>query len=87
MKKKFKEISEGYEILTDPTKFNNNYSNSFNFKSSFIDSNDLFNQIFGSMNIHSKNFNINSNISININTTIPKTFVRASSVTFVNAKY
>ena len=80
---KFKKISEAYEFLMNPDKFSN--INSQSFRSSFVDPNELFNQIFGSMNVNP--FNSRSNISINITgNNIPQSVIRSSSVTIINGK-
>jgi DnaJ-class molecular chaperone len=51
---KFKQISEAYELLMNPDKFNtmNNGNGAPGFGRGFVDPNELFAQIFRDMNIH-----------------------------------
>tara|TARA_Y100000992_G_scaffold69024_2_gene43125 strand:- start:489 stop:995 length:507 start_codon:yes stop_codon:yes gene_type:complete len=57
--KKFKEISQAFEILSNRQKFNNN---NFNYSSS-INPNDLFEQMFREMNIKSTNTNTTTRVN------------------------
>lgn len=49
---KFKQISEAYELLMNPEKFNTMNNGHPGFGRGFIDPNELFAQIFRDMNIH-----------------------------------
>jgi molecular chaperone DnaJ len=49
---KFKQISEAYELLMNPEKFNTMNNGGPGFGRGFVDPNELFAQIFRDMNIH-----------------------------------
>jgi len=49
---KFKQISEAYELLMNPDKFNTMNNGHPGFGGGFVDPNELFAQIFRDMNIH-----------------------------------
>lgn len=49
---KFKQISEAYELLMNPEKFNTMNNGGPGFGGGFVDPNELFAQIFRDMNIH-----------------------------------
>jgi len=59
--KKFKEISQAFEILSNKHKYMNNNFDS----SSFINPNDLFTQIFREMNINSRNTTTTTSTTVN----------------------
>ena len=83
--KKFKEVAEAYEILSNKEKYATN--NSFrrqNFNSQFVNPHDIFNQIFKDMNISNNAFN--TRMHVNINVPMQNTVVRSSSVTIKDGK-
>ena len=75
--KKFKEISEAYEILTNKQKYNNNiiYNNCSNFN---INPHDLFSQIFNQSNSQQFNVHFGSNM--------PNIVQTSTSVKIANGK-
>jgi len=90
--KKFKEIAEAYEILTNKDKYKNkNLFETGNFRNNFVDPNQLFNEIFKNMNINqSQNQTFTSGFNVNINfpnSNIKSSCVmRSSSIRFENGK-
>lgn len=84
--KKFKEVAEAYEILTNKDKYRNKtiFENQ-----NFVDPNELFNEIFKNMNIN-QGFSFSSGMNFNIN--IPRNnnqsncVIRSSTVRFENGK-
>jgi molecular chaperone DnaJ len=89
---KFKQISEAYELLMNPEKFNTMNNGAPGFGRGFVDPNELFAQIFRDMNIHQQGHgqaqNPFSNIfEMHINGGMPANNVmRSSSVFFINGQ-
>lgn len=88
--KKFKEIAEAYEILTNKDKYRNkNLFENGGFPGNFIDPNELFSQIFRNMNINQhQTFSSEMNVNINFsNTNINSNCImRSTTVRFENGK-
>ena len=87
--KKFKEIAEAYEILTNKDKYRQNNFNNIHSAKGFVDPHEIFNQIFRDMNIG--NFgnigNRRSNISIVMPGNIQSNCImRSSSISIQNGK-
>jgi len=82
---KFKQISEAYELLMNPEKFNNGPSG---FGTGFVDPSELFNHIFRDMNMHSGNpFSNMQGFQVNFNNPgFNNNVMRSSSVFFVNGQ-
>tara|TARA_Y100000389_G_C17454692_1_gene517304 strand:+ start:2502 stop:2990 length:489 start_codon:yes stop_codon:yes gene_type:complete len=83
--KKFKEIAEAYEILTNKEKYknenpfvNNSPFNHPGFAQGFVNPHDIFNQMFKDMNL--------GNMHVNIQQVRPVHVMRSSSVKIVNGK-
>ena len=77
--KRFKEISEAYEILTNKEKYNNNI-NFNNVPQNFnINPHDIFSQIFNQSNNQ-------SSININFGGNIPNIVQKTTSIKMVNGK-
>jgi DnaJ-class molecular chaperone len=96
---KFKQISEAYELLMNPEKFNTMNNGAPGFGRGFVDPNELFAQIFRDMNIHQQGHgqghaqNPFSNIfEMHINGGMPfggmpaNNVMRSSSVFFINGQ-
>ena len=90
---KFKQISEAYELLMNPEKFNTMNTGGPGFGRGFVDPNELFAQIFRDMNIHHQGHAQNpfSNIfEMHINGGMPfggmPANMRSSSVFFINGQ-
>ena len=85
--KKFKEVAEAYEILTNKEKYTNRCQRP-GFNSDFVNPHDIFNQIFKDMHINNpSNMQTNPNIHINIPTNLRSNVVmRSTSVRFENGK-
>jgi DnaJ-class molecular chaperone len=83
--KKFKEIAEAYEILSNKEKYVNNFNTNRSFNSQNIDPNELFKQMFQNMNIFENNLhnNMTSTFSINLGNIQRNnmTNIRSSSIT------
>ena len=80
--KKFKEIAEAYDILTNKDKYinNNPFTKYSGFKTTHINPNDIFNQMFGGMNF-------NTHMNINIPTRQNNTHItRSKSIKIENGK-
>jgi len=88
--KKFKEIAEAYEILTNKDKYRNkNLFDNGSFRNNFVDPNELFSQIFRNMNINQhQTFSSEMNVNINFsNTNINSNCImRSTTVRFENGK-
>jgi len=94
----FKQISEAYELLMNPEKFNNvNNCGHPGFGRGFVDPNELFNQIFRDMNMNNCQGHPFSNIfEMHINGGMPNggmpnggmnnRVMRSSSVFFINGQ-
>jgi curved DNA-binding protein CbpA len=82
---KFKQISEAYELLMNPEKFNNGPSG---FGAGFVDPSELFNHIFRDMNMNSGNpFSNMQGFQVNFNNPgFNNNVMRSSSVFFVNGQ-
>jgi len=81
--KKFKEIAEAYEILTNKDKYRQNNFNNIHSARRFVDPYDIFNQIFREMNIGNRR----SNISIVMPGNIQSNYVmKSSSISIQNGK-
>ena len=85
---KFKQISEAYELLMNPEKFNNFNNGPSGFHGGFVDPSELFNHIFRDMNMNQGNpfanmhgFQVNFN-----NPGLNNHVMRSSSVFFVNGQ-
>jgi len=85
---KFKQISEAYELLMNPEKFNNINNGPHGFGHGFVDPSELFNHIFRDMNMNQGNpfanmqaFQVNFN-----NPGLNNNVMRSSSVFFVNGQ-
>lgn len=82
---KFKQISEAYELLMNPEKFNNNCPPGFG--GGFVDPSELFNHIFRDMNMnHSNPFSNIQEFQVNFNNPGFNNVVRSSSVFFINGQ-
>ena len=84
--KKFKEIAEAYEILSNKDKYASN--NSFrqqHFNSQFVNPHEIFNQIFKDMNISNNAFNTRMHVNINVPMQRNNIF-RSTSVTIKDGK-
>lgn len=84
--KKFKEIAEAYEILSNKDKYASN--NSFrqqHFNSQFVNPHEIFNQIFKDMNISNNAFNTRMHVNINVPMQRNNVF-RSTSVTIKDGK-
>ena len=89
---KFKQISEAYELLMNPEKFNTMNNGHPGFGGGCVDPNELFSQIFRDMNMH--NGHPFSNIfEMHINGGMPfggmpnnNNVMRSSSVFFINGQ-
>jgi DnaJ-class molecular chaperone len=81
---KFKQISEAYELLMNPEKFNN-FTNG---PPGFVDPSELFNHIFKNMNMNSGNpFSNMPGFQVNFNNPgFNNNVMRSSSVFFVNGQ-
>lgn len=66
--KKFKEIAEAYEVLSNKEKYVHNFNTNRSFNSQNIDPNELFKQMFENMNMFENNLhnNMTSTFSINL---------------------
>lgn len=87
--KKFKEIAEAYEILTNKDKYRQNNFNNIHSARGFVDPHDIFNQIFREMNIGNIGNigNRHSNISIVMPGNIQSNYVmKSSSISIQNGK-
>jgi len=84
--KKFKEVAEAYEILTNKDKYRSeNMAN--HFRGGFVNPHDIFNQMFTSMNMGDMGpFGQGMNISINIGAMPSNRVMRSSSVKIENGK-
>lgn len=83
---KFKQISEAYELLMNPEKFNNNNCPP-GFGGGFVDPTELFNHIFRDMNMnHSNPFSNIQEFQVNFNNPGFNNVVRSSSVFFINGQ-
>ena len=85
---KFKQISEAYELLMNPEKFNNINNGPPGFGPGFVDPSELFNHIFRDMNMNQGNpfanmhgFQVNFN-----NSGLNNHVMRSSSVFFINGQ-
>ena len=85
---KFKQVSEAYELLMNPEKFNNFNNGPPGFPGGFVDPNELFNHIFRDMNMNQGNpfanmpgFQVNFN-----NPGFNNNVMRSSSVFFINGQ-
>jgi len=76
--KKFKEISEAYEILTNKQKYNNNNIMSNNSTNFNVNPHDLFSQIFNQSN--------NPHFNVNFGTNMPNIVQSSTSVKIANGK-
>jgi len=88
--KKFKEIAEAYEILTNKDKYINKEQHNFN--PNVVNPHDIFNQIFRDMNTNFGMFggngfhNLNSNIHINFGQFEPNQTVTFSTIQIQNGQ-
>jgi DnaJ-class molecular chaperone len=85
---KFKQISEAYELLMNPEKFNNFNNGPPGFGPGFIDPSELFNHIFRDMNMNQGNpFSNMQGFQVNFNNPgFNNNVMRSSSVFFVNGQ-
>lgn len=86
---KFKQISEAYELLMNPDKFNTMNNGAPGFGRGCVDPNELFAQIFRDMNIHQGHGHPFGNIfEMHINGGMPNNnnVMRSSSVFFINGQ-
>ena len=85
---KFKQISEAYELLMNPEKFNNFNNGPPGFPGGFVDPSELFNQIFRDMNINQGNhFSNMPGFPVNFNNPgFNNNVMRSSSVFFINGQ-
>jgi len=84
---KFKQVSEAYELLMSPEKFNNFNNGPPGFPGGFVDPSELFNHIFRDMNINQGNpFSNMPGFSVNFNNPGFNNVVRSSSVFFINGQ-
>lgn len=87
---KFKQISEAYELLMNPEKFNAMNNGHPGFGGGFVDPNELFAQIFRDMNIHQGHGHghpFGNIFEMHINGGMPNNNVmRSSSVFFINGQ-
>jgi len=81
--KKFKEIAEAYEILTNKDKYRQNNFNNIHSARRFVDPYDIFNQIFRDMNIGNRRSNISIVMPGNIQSNC---VMRSSSISIQNGK-
>tara|TARA_B100000035_G_C20942606_1_gene528224 strand:+ start:375 stop:899 length:525 start_codon:yes stop_codon:yes gene_type:complete len=85
----FKEIAEAYEILINKDKYKKNNFNNIHTTRGFVNPHEIFNQIFKDVNLgeYSNQFNIQSNIRINIpQSTQNNCVIRSTSVKIINGK-
>ena len=85
---KFKQISEAYELLMNPEKFNNFNNGPPGFPGGFVNPSELFNHIFKDMNINQGNpFSNMQGFQVNFNNPgFNNNVMRSSSVFFVNGQ-
>ena len=85
---KFKQISEAYELLMNPEKFNNFNNGPPGFGAGFVDPSELFNHIFRDMNMNQGNpFSNMQGFQVNFNNPgFNNNVMRSSSVFFVNGQ-
>jgi DnaJ-class molecular chaperone len=85
---KFKQISEAYELLMNPEKFNNFNNGPPGFGGGFVDPSELFNHIFRDMNMNAGNpFSNMPGFQVNFNNPgFNNNVMRSSSVFFVNGQ-
>lgn len=88
--KKFKEIAEAYEVLSNKEKYVHNFNTNRSFNSQNIDPNELFKQMFQNMNIFENNLhnNMTSTFSINLGNRLNNnmTNIRSSSISISGNK-
>lgn len=84
---KFKQVSEAYELLMNPEKFNN-FNNGPHGFGGFVDPSELFNQIFRDMNMNQGNpFSNMQGFHVNFNNPgFNNNVMRSSSVFFINGQ-
>jgi DnaJ-class molecular chaperone len=86
---KFKQISEAYELLMNPEKFNAMNNGHPGFGGGFVDPNELFSQIFRDMNMnHGQGHPFSNIFEMHINGMggMPAHNMRSSSVFFINGQ-
>jgi len=85
---KFKQVSEAYELLMNPEKFNNFNNGPHGFPGGFVDPSELFNQIFRDMNMNQGNpFSNMQGFQVNFNNPgFNNNVMRSSSVFFINGQ-
>ena len=85
---KFKQISEAYELLMNPEKFNNFNNGPPGFPEGFVDPSELFNHIFRDMNINQGNPFVNMPVfQANFNNPgFNNNVMRSSSIFFINGQ-
>jgi DnaJ-class molecular chaperone len=85
---KFKQISEAYELLMNPDRFNNFNNSAPDFGPGFVDPSELFNHIFRDMNMNQGNpFANMQGFQVNFNNPgFNNNVMRSSSVFFVNGQ-
>jgi DnaJ-class molecular chaperone len=88
--KKFKEIAEAYEVLSNKEKYVHNFNTNRSFNSQNIDPNELFKQMFQNMNMFENNLhnNMTNTFSINLGNIKSNnmTNIRSSSISISGNK-
>ena len=85
---KFKQVSEAYELLMNPEKFNNFNNGPPGFPGGFVDPTELFNHIFRDMNMNQGSpFGNMPGFQVNFNNPgFNNNVMRSSSVFFINGQ-